>query len=233
MAAGLAASLILTLWIGGAFGSPDRNVTEIQSRSTAAPSTEGESPPRKTPQPSPQASAPKLAPAGVQGPAGATGEALQPTEIIAHVAGAVSSPGIVRLNPGSRVHQAIAGAGGATDVAQLDAVNLAAQVQDGQQLYVPTPAEASAAPAAGAGKVADAGTSGGAVSAGGEEEPVVNLNTATAEQLASLPGVGPVLSERIVEWRQEHGTFGTVDELDAVTGTGEKMLATLRELVTL
>lgn len=242
VAAGLAASLVLTLWIGGAFGNPARNVTEIRSQSTAGagPSTTGPAGLEETAKPSPQASAPDLAPASVRAPSSSSGAASQASRLIVHVAGAVNDPGIVRLDPGSRVHQAIAEAGGATDEAQLDAVNLAAEVEDGQQLYVPTPAEASAAPmqgpavggAGGPAGAAEAGTSSGGAGAG-EETPLVNVNTATAEQLSALPGVGPVLSGRIVEWRQEHGAFTTVDELDAVSGIGEKMLATLRELVTL
>ncbi|HET8796002.1 MAG TPA: helix-hairpin-helix domain-containing protein [Arthrobacter sp.] len=185
---------------------------------------------------SPVPSAAELAPAGIQAPATAK-PSPKPARIVVHVAGAVKEPGIVSLDKGSRIHEAISAAGGAAATAQLSAVNLAAQIQDGQQLYVPTRAEASAGPAPappGSGAAAGAvpGTAGSA--AGTEEEaPKVNINTAGAEQLATLPGVGPVLSGRIVDWREKHGSFASVDELDAVSGIGVKMLATLRELVTL
>ncbi|WP_051441795.1 helix-hairpin-helix domain-containing protein [Arthrobacter sp. H14] len=246
VAAGLTLGLVFTLWIGGAFGEPVRNVTEVKTgpmttRSGSSSWETADYPGHTTGTQakgagSPVPSAAELAPAGIQAPAAAK-PTPRPVRIVVHVAGAVKEPGIVSLDKGSRIHEAISAAGGAATKAQLSAVNLAAQIQDGQQLYVPTRAEVSAGPApappgSGAAEGALPGTAGSAAGAG-EEPPTVNINTASAELLSTLPGVGPVLSGRIVEWREEHGSFATVDELDAVSGIGEKMLATLRELVTL
>jgi competence protein ComEA len=145
--------------------------------------------------------------------------------VIIHVAGAVALPGVVQLPAGSRVHQAIAEAGGGTPSADLNRLNLAAVLVDGQKLYVPLPGEDLPADAGGAaGTAADPG--GGA--SGGAK---VNLNTASVEELDALPKVGPVLAQRIVDWRKEHGLFKAVEELDAVDGVGPKMLETLLPLV--
>lgn len=144
--------------------------------------------------------------------------------VVVHVAGAVKQPGVFTLPAGSRVVAALEAAGGALPTAQLSALNLAALVQDSSRILVPTQEQVDAgyADASGSG-AADPGATG----PGG----LVNLNTATAAQLDVLPGVGPVLAERIVSWRQDHGAFKSVDELDAVPGIGAKMLATLRPLV--
>jgi len=143
--------------------------------------------------------------------------------LIVHVAGQVQQPGIVRLTPGARVVDAVEAAGGATDEADLAAVNLARQVIDGEQVYVPLPGESPPASAAGPGP----SQPGGAGSSGG----VIDLNTADAATLVALPGVGPVLAQRIVDWRTEHGRFTSVDELGEVSGIGEKLLAGLRDKV--
>ena len=155
--------------------------------------------------------------------------------VVVHVAGAVKKAGVVELPRNSRVHQAIAAAGGATLAADLNRLNLASVLEDGQKIYVPgrgeaaQPEGADALPPAGAGAgSAPSGATGGGSSSGGK----VNLNTAGAEKLAELPKVGPVLAQRIVDWRKEHGPFKTVEELDAVDGVGPKMLETLLPLVT-
>src|SRR5690606_23530504 len=114
--------------------------------------------------------------------------------------GQVERPGIVRLPSGARVVDALDAAGGPTAEADLAAVNLARQVIDGEQVYVPLPDEAP--PAAVSGPVSG----------------VIDLNTADATALVDLPGVGPVLAERIVDWRTEHGRFTSVDELGEVSG---------------
>jgi competence protein ComEA len=148
---------------------------------------------------------------------------------------------VVRLPAGARVDDAVAAAGGALDGADLTRVNLARALVDGEQLFVPRPGEPLpaqlAAPPAGAGQGEPAGQGGqgagpgGASGAGGQGAPL-NINTATSAQLEELPGVGPVLAGRIVEWREQNGRFSSVDELGEVSGIGPKVLERLRPLVT-
>jgi competence protein ComEA len=148
--------------------------------------------------------------------------------VVVHVAGAVASPGVVQLAAGSRVHQAIAAAGGATPAADLNRLNLAAVLADGGKLYVPQAGEQIPSGESGSGgQPSDGGPGGGVPGAGGK----VNLNTAGVEELDTLPKVGPVLAQRIVDWRKEHGPFKSVEELDAVDGVGPKMLESLLPLV--
>lgn len=131
-----------------------------------------------------------------------------------HVFGAVIEPGLYRLDDGARVVDVIAAAGGLADDADESAVNLARVVADGEQIYVPLLGEVPP-PAVGN---ADGG--------------LVNLNTADASALDALPRIGPAIAERIIEWRETNGRFTSVEDLLAVPGIGEKMLAALRELVT-
>jgi competence protein ComEA len=147
-------------------------------------------------------------------------EAEEPAarQVVVHVVGAVASPGLYHLDEGSRVDDAIRKAGGATPKAALDLVNLASPVADGQQVLVPKKGESTAA--AGSGAPAAAGQR-------------VHLNSATLEQLDSLPGVGPVTAQGILEYRTEHGAFQSVEELDAVPGIGPARLERLKELVDL
>ena len=147
---------------------------------------------------------------GAAGQTGAGGEGL-----FVHVAGAVRRPGLFRVPAGSRVAAALARAGGPGRKADLTLVNLAARVQDGQQVVVPT---AGAAPPAGIG-ASGAGVTGAKPS----------LATATVEQLEELDGIGPTLAERIVEYRDAHGGFRSLGELRDVEGIGEKRFESLRE----
>jgi competence protein ComEA len=172
------------------------------------------------------------------GPAGVPAENPQASTVFIHVAGAVAVPGVVQLPAGSRVHQAIAEAGGATASADLNRLNLAAVLADGQKLYVPLPGESIPAEVSGSAPAGEdngpgaASGAGGAAGAGaGAGAGKVNLNTAGVEELDALPKVGPVLAQRIVDWRKEHGPFKSVEELDAVDGVGPKMLETLLPLV--
>jgi competence protein ComEA len=143
--------------------------------------------------------------------------AAAPTHLlVVDVVGAVRRPGLVRLREGSRVADAIAQAGGLRRGAERTGVNFAAPVADGQQVLVP---ERGAGLAAG-------GTGGASGSAG-----PVSLSSATAEQLDALPGVGPVTAQKIVAYRQQHGAFRSVDELDAISGIGPSRIADLRGLV--
>jgi competence protein ComEA len=134
------------------------------------------------------------------------------------VVGAVRRPGLYRVPDDARVADAVARAGGPTAGAQLELVNLAARVADGEQVVVPR---------RGAAVVAATPGSGG----GGAPSGPVHLNSATVEELDTLPGVGPVTAQKIVAYRQAHGGFGSVEELDAVPGIGPARLADLRGLV--
>ncbi|WP_194411785.1 ComEA family DNA-binding protein [Microbacterium cremeum] len=136
-------------------------------------------------------------------------------DLYVHVAGAVSAPGLYVLPAGARVVDAVAAAGGFADDADPAGVNLARTVTDGEQLHVPRIGEAVAvAP--------------GASQTGG----LVDLNTADSAQLETLPRIGPAMAERIISWRDANGGFTTVEDLLAVPGIGDKMLASLRDLVT-
>ncbi|MCC3271405.1 helix-hairpin-helix domain-containing protein [Arthrobacter zhangbolii] len=160
-----------------------------------------------------------------------------PATVVVHIAGAVQRPGIVRLPPGSRIVDAVDAAGGTAADADLTAVNLAAPAQDGAMVLVPRIGE-EAPPPAGANGDTGGGTGGGAAAGGSPTGPdagsaaKVNLNTADAAELETLPRVGPVLAERIIAWRTEHGSFSRPEDLDAVPGIGEAMMAALLPLVT-
>ena len=137
--------------------------------------------------------------------------------LVVDVVGFVRRPGLYRLAQGARIADAVARAGGTTVKADLNQVNLAAPLADGEQVVVP----ARMAP----GSVATA--SPGAAAAAGP----VHLSTATAEQLDALPGVGPVTAQKIIDYRTKHGSFRSVDELDAIPGIGPAKLDQLRDLV--
>ncbi|RKR30063.1 competence protein ComEA [Arthrobacter oryzae] len=156
-----------------------------------------------------------------------------PGSITVHVAGAVARPGVVQLPAGSRVHDAITAAGGATNLAEPDRLNLAAVLEDGQKILVPARGDPDTADPVGGGTAspgpgAGAGAGGTGPGGGGGR---INLNTAGIEELGTLPRVGPVLAQRIVDWRRQHGRFKTVQELDAVDGIGPKLLEALLPLV--
>lgn len=146
------------------------------------------------------------------------------TMIVVHVAGAVHAPGIVTLPAGTRAHQAIAAAGGAQDNAAMNAINLAAQVHDGDYLYLPTNEEQHAGTSPG---LATSSTA----QPNSQTHQCVDVNTANAEELQQLPGVGPALSQRIIDHRNTHGRFTTLEDLDEVSGIGVAMLNKLRDRV--
>jgi competence protein ComEA len=152
--------------------------------------------------------------------------------VVVHVVGAVRRPGLLRLREGARVADALARAGGAKRSADLAAVNLAAPLVDGVQIFVPARASAGGVGASpGSGASADSGSaSGGGGFAGSGRK--VSLATATAEELDELPGVGPVTAQKILDYRSEHGPFTSVEELDAVPGIGPARIEQLRDLVT-
>ena len=156
-------------------------------------------------------------PVRVERPAGAAaGPGGHGGALYVHVAGAVKRPGLYRVRAGSRAASAIARAGGPARRADVAAVNLAAPLEDGQQVIVPR---------------AGAGAAGGTGAAGGAAGGKVSLATASPDQLDELDGIGPTLAERIVQYRDSHGGFRSVQELREVEGIGEKRFATLEDAV--
>jgi competence protein ComEA len=136
-------------------------------------------------------------------------------ELTVHVAGAVVHPGVVRLAPGDRVMDAVAAAGGPLPEADLEGLNLAQTVQDGQKITVPRQGEA------------DTPASPGSKGEGGK----ININTAGLQELEELPGIGPALAERIIAYREKQGGFHSVEELKQVSGIGDKKFEEIRDLV--
>jgi competence protein ComEA len=151
-----------------------------------------------------------------------------------HVAGAVKRPGLYRIDADARGGAAVDAAGGLTRRADLRSINLAATVRDGQQIIVPARGEVAAAPPAqgavgnGTGP-ADSPRAGSGGGAGGAR---LSLGSATAEQLDTLDGIGPTLAQRIVQWRDTHGGFQSVEQLREVEGIGDKRFQSLRAAVT-
>ena len=157
-----------------------------------------------------------------RGPGGSTAAGgASGGELYVHVAGAVHRPGLIRVAAGTRVATALERAGGPTRRADLTLVNLAARLQDGQQIVVPL---AGAPAGAGGGSPASGAAAGGAMPGA-----KIHLSTATAEQLEEVDGIGPTLAERIIEYRDAHGGLRSLDELSEVDGIGEQRLATLRD----
>jgi len=157
---------------------------------------------------------------------------------VVHVLGAVRRGGVVELPASSRVGDALERAGGATDDADLDRLNLARVLTDGERLYVPRVGQQEVPEALGpvadgaaAGPTAGAGGGGGTAETGGEESAVVDLNTADQTALETLPGIGPGLAGRIIAWRDEHGRFTAVEDLLDVSGIGDVRFAELRDRV--
>ncbi|HJX32842.1 MAG TPA: ComEA family DNA-binding protein [Solirubrobacterales bacterium] len=137
----------------------------------------------------------------------------QASDVVVDVTGAVGRPGVYRLPAGSRVTDAVDRAGGASGKAQLEAINLAAKLADGQQVVVP-----------------EQGPGGAPVSAGASsaEEGPISLGTATVEQLDTIDGIGPVTAQDIIDFRDQHGGLGSVDQLDQVSGIGPATMESLR-----
>lgn len=162
---------------------------------------------------------PPAAPASVKVGRGAAGGGGG--RAFVHVTGAVRRPGVYRVPSWARLDAAIRRAGGATPRADLQGVNLAAKVSDGQQVIVP-------ARVSGAGAGTTAGPPGAGAAAG---TAPISLNAATVEQLDQLDGIGPATAQKILDWRKEHGGFGSVDDLRQISGIGPKRFESLKEKV--
>jgi competence protein ComEA len=139
------------------------------------------------------------------------------SDVVVDVTGAVRKPGVYRMPAGSRVNDAVKRAGGETGKAALDSINLAARLADGQQVVVP-----EEAPDGGGGATAPTGV------AEAEDAPI-SLSTATAAELDTIDGIGPVTAEDIVNFREEHGGLSSVDQLDQISGIGPATMEALRE----
>lgn len=163
---------------------------------------------------------------GGGGGGGTSGAVADETAVYVHLHGAVAEPGLYRLASGARVVDAIAAAGGFGETADRGAVNLARAVEDGEQIVVPELGAQPPVAAGGSGTGTGTGTGGGAPAG-----TKIDLNTADAAALDTLPRIGPAMAARIIAWRDENGRFTSVDDLLAVPGIGDKMLEALRDLV--
>lgn len=163
----------------------------------------------------------EVPPVRVDGPGGGAPRERERGGLYVHVAGAVRRPGLYRIPEGSRVAAALDRAGGPTRRAEVAAVNLAAPVEDGQQVVVP--ARGAAAPAVGGAEVGAAAVPGAQLS----------LATATVDQLDTLDGIGPTLAERIIAFRDKNGGFRSIEQLREVEGIGEKRFEALKEALRL
>jgi competence protein ComEA len=159
-------------------------------------------------------------PTGGAGGAGGVEIAQSAGGLVVHVAGEVQKPGVYRLAAGSRVTDAVQRAGGVTAHGAPDAINLAAKLADGQQIIVP-----AAIPTAGGGVA----TAGAATSATEATDGPISLGSATAEQLDTIDGIGPVTAADIITFRDEHGGLSSVDELDQLSGIGPATMEALRD----
>lgn len=172
------------------------------------------------------------APVAAPASGGGDGTGAAAGRVTVHVVGEVVRPGVLEVAAGTRVGELVDAAGGATDAAVLAAVNLARPVVDGEQVVIPN-ADLVATGGGALGSSAAAGAPPGAASSDSNGAPtVVNLNTADLGALDTLPGVGPAIGQRILDWRQANGVFRSVDQLLDVPGVGEKMLGALRAQVT-
>jgi competence protein ComEA len=176
-----------------------------------------------------------LAPASPS-PASPAAVAASPSaaaDVVVYVCGAVKSPGVVRVPADARVADALALAGGPGPRAELDGVNLAAKVVDGQQIVVPERGVAVAAgSSAGAGSSAASGsasTAGGSATAPGAP---VNINTASLEELDALDGVGPATAQKIIDYRLASGPFKVIDDIKNVSGIGDAKFAAMKDSIT-
>lgn len=189
---------------------------------------------RSLPKPVEISAQPGASPAGAETPSPGAGLAPasgpsaspspSPATLVVHVAGWVRNPGVYEFRQGDRVIDAVHAAGGFRRDADQDALNLAALLTDGEQVLVPQSAPSGAV-------AADPGS--GSTTAGGSTPgALININTASATDLETLPGIGEVIGQRIVDYRTQNGPFATVDQLEDVSGIGPSILAEIHDLVT-
>ena len=139
-----------------------------------------------------------------------------PGQLAAYITGAVVNPGVYYLPEGSRAEEALQAAGGPTAEADLDRINLARRVHDEEQIYVPRIGEENL-------PVPSGDPSGGSL---------ININTASAAEMEALPGIGPTLAQRIIEYREDHGPFAAIEDVMNVHGVGEGLFSEIRDLIT-
>lgn len=204
---------------------PAAPVPTEQDRSAGADSVTGQTPPDD--QPEREKDGPEDAGSGSE-------RVDEPAQVVVHVSGAVDRPGVVSVTAPARVDDAVRAAGGATDEADLSALNLARLLEDGEQVHVPRPGEAPPA-AAGAPRTGPESSGGGA---DGEDAPgspgdsgAIDINTASASQLEELPGVGPAIAERIISHREANGPYRSAEDLLDVSGIGPATLEKMRDRV--
>ena len=156
------------------------------------------------------------------------------TEVVFHIVGCVKKPGLYTLYDGCRLNDAIKSAGGATTEADINAVNLARKITDGEKIVIPSKLEAAERSLIQSGAVPVASSSVQTGSSAQSGTPAkVNINTATAEELDLLPGVGPSTAKKIIDYRNQIGGFSSVDQLNEVSGIGPKKYDGLKDMVTL
>ena len=145
-----------------------------------------------------------------------------PAPIRVHVSGAVRQPAVYELPPGSIVQHAVAAAGGPSPDADLNGINLALELRDQQQVYVPCQGEANSPPP----------VSGGAPGGGGSAGALVDINAATAAELETLPRIGPTMAQRIIAYREANGPFAAIEDIQDVPGIGPATFEGLKDLIT-
>jgi competence protein ComEA len=136
-------------------------------------------------------------------------------DVVVDVAGAVANPGVYRMPAGSRVNDAVQRAGGATGKANVEGINLAARLSDGQQIVVPE-------------KIAGSSAAAGVAAGTASSEVPIGLGTATLEQLDTIEGIGPVTAQKILEFRDQHGGIASLEQLDQIDGIGPATMEALR-----
>ncbi|MBX0298871.1 helix-hairpin-helix domain-containing protein [Cryobacterium sp. 1639] len=167
--------------------------------------------------------------AGDAAPGGTTG--AEDSAVFVHVLGAVAHPGLFEVSAGARVVDVVAAAGGLLPTADQAGVNLARPVTDGEQLYVPAQGEVAPGAPAGAAGAATGSPGAAGTPQGAGAGTTVNLNTATVADLDTLPRIGPVMAQRILDYRAAEGRFDSIEDLRNVTGIGDKTFAALQDLI--